>query len=187
MNINEIRAKLYPTPNNRKQTSKNDVESFAKQMQTRSASSTPVGNGFKNDLKIKRPDDETLVSQANATGLSYHIKYAESSTQENPVVVAIGTDENGMPFEQTIHINDIDPHSATVIELKALEAHLNGGRGGLSRLTSLTWDMGLNDKRNFIDALEAKASEQLQLGETLSAQYYADVMNKLIGFWEELQ
>ncbi len=187
MNINEIRARFYPAPSNQSATSKNGVESFAEQMQTRSASSTPVGNDFKKDLKIKRPDDETLVSQANATGLSYHIKYAESSTQENPVVVAIGTDENGMPFEKTIHINDIDPHNATVIELKALEAHLNGGRGGLSRLTSLTWDMGLNDKRNFIDALETKVSEQVRLGEVLTAQYFSDAMNKLISFWEGLQ
>ena len=41
-------------------------------------------------------------------------KYADDSTDENPVVLAKGVDENGKEFEQRIYINDVNPSNATV-------------------------------------------------------------------------
>ena len=48
-----------------------------------------------------------LWTGGNGTGLSYCLKYADDSTDENPVVLAKGVDENGKEFEQRIYINDV--------------------------------------------------------------------------------
>ena len=73
--------------------------------------------------------DDMLYSGGNGTGLSYYIKYAPNSTEDDPIVVAKGVDENGREFEQTIHINRINPCCATVVEMHALEAYLGVDRG----------------------------------------------------------
>ena len=68
--------------------------------------------------------DDMLYSGGNGTGLSFYIKYAEDSTQDDPTMIAKGVDENGDEFEQTIHINKVNPKCATVVEMRALEAHM---------------------------------------------------------------
>ena len=49
--------------------------------------------------------DNMLWTGGNGTGLSYCLKYADDSTDENPVVLAKGVDENGKEFEQRIYIS----------------------------------------------------------------------------------
>ena len=51
--------------------------------------------------------DNMLWTGGNGTGLSYCLKYADDSTDENPVVLAKGVDENGKEFEQRIYINEL--------------------------------------------------------------------------------
>ena len=59
------------------------------------------------------------------------------STDENPVVLAKGVDENGKEFEQRIYINDVDPSTATVVEMRALEAYQKVEKqGGFTSLPS---------------------------------------------------
>ena len=60
--------------------------------------------------------DNMLWTGGNGTGLSYCLKYADDSTDENPVVLAKGVDENGKEFEQRIYINDVNPSNATVVD-----------------------------------------------------------------------
>ena len=67
--------------------------------------------------------DDMLYSGGNGSGLSFYIKYAEGSTEDDPTVIAKGVDENGDEFEQTIHINKINPKSAAIMEMRALEAY----------------------------------------------------------------
>ncbi|RAZ54750.1 hypothetical protein DK853_45885, partial [Klebsiella oxytoca] len=75
------------------------------------------------------------------------IKYAEESTEENPVVIAKGVDENGKEFEQKININDINLRNASFVEMSALEAHCNVDRGNsLTSFPQETGRMGLNDR-----------------------------------------
>ena len=82
---------------------------------------------------VHPPDREKACS----TGLSYCLKYADDSTDENPVVLAKGVDENGKEFEQRIYINDVDPSNATVVEMRALEAHYKVEKqGGFTSLPS---------------------------------------------------
>ena len=35
-----------------------------------------------------------------------------------------------MKFEKTIHINEVNPKSATVVEMRALEVHMEGKEAG---------------------------------------------------------
>ena len=48
--------------------------------------------------------DDMLYSGGNGTGLSFYIKYAEGSTEDDPTVIAKGVDENGNEFEQTLSL-----------------------------------------------------------------------------------
>ena len=106
--------------------------------------------------------DNMLWTGGNGTGLSYCLKYADDSTDENPVVLAKGVDENGKEFEQRIYINDVNPSNATVVEMRALEAHYKVEKqGGFTSLPLEAGNMGLNDRRDFI-AMFKKSIEDLR-------------------------
>ena len=60
---------------------------------------------------------------ADNLGRQYALNYAEDSTDENPIVIAIGNDEYGQPFEERIYVNDIDLNNASYLEMAALAAH----------------------------------------------------------------
>ena len=66
-------------------------------------------------MKVYLKTDDMLFSGGNGTGLSFYIKYAEESTDDNPVVIAKGIDENGKEFEEKININDIDLRNASYV------------------------------------------------------------------------
>ena len=126
--------------------------------------------------------DDMLYSGGNGTGLSYYLKYAPNSTEDDPTVIAKGVDENGREFEQTIHINRINPHCATVVEMHALEAHLCVDRG--DRLSSLPMDsgaMGLHDRRDFMEMFRKQISDMKLLNERQAAAYYEYSMQM---YWE---
>ena len=135
-----------------------------------------ITNGVKarpNEFKVYLKTDDMLYSGGNGTGLSYYIKYAENSTEDDPIVVAKGVDENGDEFEQTIHINKINPKCATVVEMHALEAHLGVDKdGGLSSLPPGTGEMGLHDRTDFMDLFQKQISDMLVLGQQRLAAYY---------------
>lgn len=117
--------------------------------------------------------DDMLYSGGNGTGLSYYIKYADESTEDNPVVIAKGIDENGKEFEQKFAINDINPSSASIVEMRALEAHYNVDKGGgLTSLPNGTGNMGLNDKRNFVSMFEEAIQDLQKLARYDLSQFY---------------
>lgn len=125
--------------------------------------------------------EDMLFSGGNGTGLSYHIKYAEGSTEENPIVVANGIDENGAEFEQIIKINDINPQNATIIEMRALEAYFDvDKKGGLTSLPLSTGNLGLHDRKNFIDIFRKEISDMYLLRQNQVAQFYSQNMNKYL-------
>lgn len=120
------------------------------------------------------PDEDTLYSGGNGTGLSFYLKYAENSTEDDPTVIAKGVDENGDEFEQTIHINKINPRCATYVEMHALEAHLGVEKNG--GLTSLpmgeTGNMGLHDRMDFMDMFRKQISDMRLLCQKRAVAYY---------------
>ena len=109
--------------------------------------------------------DNMLWTGGNGTGLSYCLKYADDSTDENPVVLAKGVDENGKEFEQRIYINDVNPSNATVGEVLALDAYSKVERQlGLTSLQLAAGNMGLNDRRDFISMFKECIEDLNKLG-----------------------
>lgn len=140
------------------------------------------------EYKVYMKTDDMLYSGGNGSGLSFYLKYAEDSTGENPAVIAKGVDENGKEFEQTIYINDINPRSATVVEMHALEAYLGVDKnGGLSSLPHdpCQGSMGLYDRADFIDMFQRSVRDMNTLGERKLADYYRYSMQMYWDFMEE--
>lgn len=129
-------------------------------------------------------DEDTLYSGGNGTGLSFYIKWAEDTTEDNPVMVAKGVDENGEEFEQRIRINDINPTNATVVEMRALEAYTGVEKnGGLTSLPMGTGEMGLHDRRNFMQMFKKEISDMALLKQRAAVAYYEYSMRN---YWDFL-
>ena len=78
---------------------------------------------------------------------------------------AKGVDENGKEFEQRIYINDVNPSNATVVEMRAVEAHYKVEKqGGFTSLPLEAGNMGLNDRRDFIAMFKKSIEDLNKLG-----------------------
>ncbi len=116
--------------------------------------------------------------------MSFYIKYAEESTEEDPVVVAKGVDEYGEEFEQTIHINKINPNYATIVEMRALEAHTGVEKqNGFTSLPMETGNMGLHERRNFMDMFQKQIRDMTVLNQKYAVEYYRYSMESYWDFW----
>ena len=119
-----------------------------------------------------------MFSGGNGTGLSFYIKYAEESTEDNPVVIAKGVDENGKEFEEKININDINLRNASYVEMSALEAYYNVDKGNsLSYFPQETGCMGLNDRCDLISSFEKVIQDMNKLGRYDLQMFYMRNMN----------
>ena len=129
-------------------------------------------------MKVYLKTDDMLFSGGNGTGLSFYIKYAEESTEDNPVVIAKGVDENGKEFEEKININDINLRNASYVEMSALEAYYNVDEGNsLSSFPQETGCMGLNDRCDFISSFEKVIQDMNKLGRYDLQMFYMLNMN----------
>ena len=178
MNINGIGTTGYPAWQGARKAQQNAAgKSFAESVNNM-ASTPKVYNIF--------TDEDMIWTGGNGTGLSYYLKYAENSTEDDPIVIAKGVDENGDEFEKTIHINEVNPKSATVVEMRALEAHTGIKKlGGFTSLPLETGAMGLNDRMDFMDMFQKQISDMKLLSQKKAAAYYQysmqaywDFMNK---------
>ena len=178
MNINGIGTAGYPAWQGARRTQQNAAgKSFAAQVNN--VAGTPkVYNIFS--------DEDMIWTGGNGTGLSYYLKYAEDSTEDDPTIIAKGVDENGNEFEKTIHINEVNPKSATVVEMRALEAHMGVKKlGGFTSLPMEAGAMGLNDRTDFMDMFQKQIGDMKLLSQKKTAAYYQysmqaywDFMNK---------
>ena len=178
MNVNGIGATGYPVWQGARRTQQNAAgKGFAAQVNN--VAGTPkVYNIF--------TDEDMIWTGGNGTGLSYYLKYAEDSTEDDPTIIAKGVDENGDEFEKTIHINEVNPKSATVVEMRALEAHMGVKKlGGFTSLPMEAGAMGLNDRTDFMDMFQKQIGDmKLLLQKKMAAYYqysmqaYWDFMNK---------
>ncbi len=178
MSVNGIGATGYPAWQGARKTQQNTAgKSFAESVNNVA--------GVKGHTVYLKTDD-MLYSGGNGTGLSFYIKYAEGSTEDDPTVIAKGVDENGDEFEQTIHINKINPRNASLVEMTALESYMGVDKnGGLTSLPPGTGMMGLNDRTNFMDMFQKQISDMNLLSQKKAAAYYQysmqaywDFMNK---------
>ena len=129
-------------------------------------------------MKVYLKTDDMLFSGGNGTGLSFYIKYAEESTEDNPVVIAKGVDENGKEFEENININDINLRNASYVEMSALEAYYNVDKGNsLSSFPQETGCMELNDRCDLISSFEKVIQDMNKLGRYDLQMFYMRNMN----------
>lgn len=129
-------------------------------------------------MKVYLKTDDMLFSGGNGTGLSFYIKYAEESTEDNPVVIAKGVDENGKEFEEKININDINLRNASYVEMSALEAYYNVDKWNtLSSFPQETGCMGLNDRCDLISSFEKVIQDMNKLGRYDLQMFYMRNMN----------
>ena len=129
-------------------------------------------------MKVYLKTDDMLFSGGNGTGLSFYIKYAEESTEDNPVVIAKGVDENGKEFEEKININDINLRNASYVEMSALEAYYNVDKGNsLSSFPQETGCMELNDRCDLISSFEKFIQDMNKLGRYDLQMFYMRNMN----------
>lgn len=129
-------------------------------------------------MKVYLKTDDMLFSGGNGTGLSFYIKYAEESTEDNPVVITKGVDENGKEFEEKININDINLRNASYVEMSALEAYYNVDKGNsLSSFPQETGCMGLNDRCDLISSFEKVIQDMNKLGRYDLQMFYMRNMN----------
>ena len=92
-------------------------EVFGKRQNNSKTSAVGNEEFSQTSVKVYLKTDDMLFSGGNGTGLSFYIKYAEESTEDNPVVIAKGVDENGKEFEEKININDINLRNASYLSL----------------------------------------------------------------------
>ena len=143
-----------------------------------------MAGGANKVYQVYLQTDDMLYSGGNGTGLSFYIKYAEESTEEDPVVVAKGVDEYGEEFEQTIHINKINPNYATIVEMRALEAHTGVEKqNGFTSLPMETGNMGLHERRNFMDMFQKQIRDMTVLNQKYAVEYYRYSMESYWDFW----
>ena len=127
--------------------------------------------------------DDMLYSGGNGTGLSFYLKYAEDSTEDNPRILAKGIDEYGNEFEQIIDVKKVNPRNATLPEMRALEAYSGvEKRYGFCSLPMGSTNVGLNERQDFIAAFEKNVADMNTIGEYGIAQQY----NKLLWFYEKI-
>ena len=124
-------------------------------------------------VQVYLKTDDMIFSGGYGSGLSFYIEYAKESTQDNPVVIAKGVDENGKAFEQKIAIKNINPSNATVVEMQALEAHYKVDRG--EWLSSFPVDTGaahLDYRYNFMSIFEKRINDMQILARYDLVQLY---------------
>ena len=170
MRMHGIGRAYGPTGGYSANTKKAGSDSYAK---SAAKQTDRMAGGANKVYQVYLQTDDMLYSGGNGTGLSFYIKYAEESTEEDPVVVAKGVDEYGEEFEQTIHLNKINPRCATVVEMHALEAHLGVDKnGGLTSLPPETGRMGLHDTADFMELFQKQINDMKLLKQSGLAAYY---------------
>lgn len=122
------------------------------------------------------------------TGQELHMKYDDSSTEEDPVMLVEGTDIQGNDFVKKIHLNDVDPENTTPAEMTALRAHL-AQRGDKSVKTSsgiplkaLGSYQNVNSPMNFKQYYEDWASNLEEAGFYQNADLYMSELERYL-FW----
>ncbi len=182
MQINGIGQGCYQNNVSANNYSRSKAGQSIPQRQEAANSAGQTNTADKRVYRVYMKTDDMLYSGGNGTGLSFYIKYAEDSTEEDPTVVAKGVDENGNEFEQTIHINRINPRCATIVEMRALEAYTGVEKqNGLTSLPMETGRMGLNDRTDFMNMFKKQIGDMKLLRQQKAAEYY---MYSMQAYWD---
>lgn len=134
--------------------------------------------------------ENTLISIGYGSGLTFKLEYAKHSTDETPIMLSQGIDENGKPFEEYIYINNIDPTHANVIEMEALGIHLGLDKsvgGGLSTIPLGMGNCGKNEYFDFTKNINQEISNQTILGQFDAVDKLEKYLEQILDFMKEVE
>lgn len=147
------------------------------------SSSAPCGNHH-GTLKMGYLHSEF----SPVSGQELHMKYDESSTDEDPVMYVEGKDIHGKSFTQKIHLNDINAENATPAEMTALRVHLaqQGDKSVKASsgipLMALGSHQDVNANMDFKQYYENWASTLEHAGFKQNAEIYISEMERYLFF-----
>ncbi len=121
MNVLSLQGTSYPAtryPIN--SASRNNMRNVFGQSMISKWSSTVPSRNYHGTLKMGYLHSEF----SPVSGQELHMKYDESSTDEDPVMYVEGKDIHGKNFTTKIHLNNVDAENATPAEMTALRVHL---------------------------------------------------------------
>lgn len=179
LSINNL-APSYGVAKYGRTTSSSNSLSFSKTLQN--TSKTPDSNViYGKGMKVYLPNKDTVGSGCDPrSGLSFIFKYAPESTEDNPIMIAYGFDENQEKFEKKVAIKDINPYNATLVEMKAFESHYKLDKVlFLSAFPPTKTPATLNSTHNFISLCENQSQESRLLGDLDWDDYYSKTVNTI--------
>ena len=101
-------------------TSRNNMRNVFGQSEISGRSSSAPSGNYHGTLKMGYLHSEF----SPVSGQELHMKYDESSTDDDPVMYVEGKDIQGKNFTQKIHLNHVNAENATPAEITALRVHL---------------------------------------------------------------
>lgn len=123
------------------------------------------------------------------SGQELHMKYDESSTDDDPVMFVEGKDMQGKAFTQKIHLNDVDAENATPAEMTALRVHLaqQGDKSVKSSsgipLKALSSHQDVNTAMDFKQYYENWASNLKNAGFKQNADIYMSELERYLFYY----
>jgi len=94
-----------------------------------------VGKAAPGAANIVDIDADAMFSICHArTGESANVYRADGYSEDNPVYLVKGIDQNGNPYEQTVDVSKVDPNHCSYTEMLALQVHI-GNRSDKDFLT----------------------------------------------------
>ena len=117
------------------------------------------------------------------TNQPLHMKYDDTSTKENPVILAIGRDKQGNNFTSKIYVNNVNPENASPVEMIALSVHLREQSvpgedpSSVRRMAHrLLETEDVLEKQNFKTHMEKESDQQKKWGfDKIANQYKMDL------------
>ncbi len=122
------------------------------------------------------------------SGQELYMNYDESSTEEDPVILAEGIDIHGNAFRQKIRLNEIDVKNASLAEMTALNLHL-GKQGDQAikshysfPLETLSSQCNLTDKMDFEQYFQQNNKKLQSAGFRKEVELYKSELERYLFF-----
>lgn len=155
--------------------------------ETEAAKNPPPRN--MKDFHMKVNLNYGLAGGGNGIGYTYTARYAENSTEDDPIVTVDWTDPDGNEYKEHIRVNNVDPRNATFVEMTALGAHLGVDSHTIipGHTATLSANRPYDQKVNFIAEFEQSIDMAQRLGSIVGVRDNSIKMGMYLDFVEKAQ